>query len=168
MIRFTGLSLGLFLRVMTPSIRRLFTALRAHSDTAFIPRHSLYIHASLIIKGTVGLEPTFLPDFFLPCSPFELRSLWRIICPPLANLVYGGKDASHARFQPPLSVLMYRPDKLASQSPGHFALKLACWYTVVARIELALDGSKPSALTIWLYHLIFFQLVPRIPQHIHA
>ena len=56
------------------SIRRLFTALRAHSDTAFIPRHSLYIHASLIIKGTVGLEPTFLPDFFLPCSPFELRS----------------------------------------------------------------------------------------------
>lgn len=83
------------------SIRRLSSALRAHSDTAFIPRHSLYIHASLIIKGTVGLEPTFLPDYFLPCSPFELRSLWRIICPPLANLVSGGKDASFARFQPP-------------------------------------------------------------------
>ena len=69
-------------------------------------------------------------------------------------ILYGGKDASHARFQPPLSVLMYRSDRLASQSPGRFALKPACWYSVVARIELALDGSKPSALTIWLYHFI--------------
>ena len=40
------------------SIRRLSSALRAHSDTVSIPRHSLYIHASLIIKEAVGLEPT--------------------------------------------------------------------------------------------------------------
>ena len=148
MIRFTGLSLGLFLRVMTPFYSPSFYCSSCALRYSFHSKAQSLYSCEPHHQGKKGRTRT-CTNSFGDCRATNYTTD-----------SYGGRDASHARFQPPLSVLMHRPDRLASQSLGHFALKPACWYTAVTRIELVLTESKSVALPFGYTALIFFQLVP--------